>query len=161
MMKLLPPSTLFLIGLAALTALAGCSNSSREMSTVQAQQAYSNSAVSGTYAFTYFGYNLQNSGDASSAAGTVQFDGSGNISGGSLSAQVGGGQVCQYAVKGTYSVQSSGSGTATLNTTTSDSSCTASPITIGMTVAQSGAAFVFGLSGNGAAGQMSGSAFKQ
>ena len=131
------------------------------MPTVQAQQAYSNAAISGTYAFTYFGYNIQNSGSASSAAGTVQFDGNGNINGGSLSAQVGGGQVCQYAVKGTYSVQSSGSGAATLNTTTSDSACTASPIAISMTVAQSGAAFVFGLSGSGAAGQLSGSAYKQ
>ncbi len=145
----------------ALPVLAGCSNASRDAQVVQAQQAYSNSVLNGTYAFTYFGYNLGSSGNASAAAGTVQFDGSGNVSSGILNAQVGGGQTCQYTTKGTYSVQSSGSGTATLNLTAADPSCATDAFPISMIVAQSGSAFVFTVSGSGATGQLSGSAFKQ
>ncbi len=150
-----------LLFLGSLPVFTGCSNTSRDAEVVQAQQAYSNAALNGTYAFTYFGYNLGNSGNASSAAGTVQFDGSGNISSGTLNAQVGGSQTCQYTTKGTYSIQGSGSGTATLNLTAADPSCATNAFPISMAIAQSGSAFVFTISGSGAMGQLSGSAFKQ
>ncbi|MHB1953173.1 MAG: hypothetical protein ACYCOU_05445 [Sulfobacillus sp.] len=52
-------------------------------------------------------------------AGTMQFDGNGNITGGSIQYTVPGltGQTRQYSMKGTYSVSSSASGTATLTFT--------------------------------------------
>ena len=161
MKKISASSVLSLLAFCALPALTGCSNSSRDAQVVQAQQIYSNAAMNGAYVFTYLGYNLGNSGNVSAATGTVQFDGNGNVSSGTLNAQVGGGQTCQYTTKGTYSIQSSGSGTATLNLTAADPTCSTNPFTISMTVAQSGAAFVFTVSGNGATGQLSGSAFKQ
>ena len=148
---------------ALFTLLPGCGNSSRQLSVVNAQQAYSTSTVNGTYAFTYFGYNLDNSGTASAASGTVQFDGNGNIATGALTAQVGAGQTCQYTAKGAYSVQSSGSGSASMMLTSSDPSCAASPFPINLTVAQQGAAFVFvaAAGSTGPGGQLSGAAFKQ
>jgi len=120
--------------------------------------AYSNSSVSGNYAFsevgTYAsgGYLYPVSGN-----GTFHADGNGNITGTLVEYESGG--ACQSNVTGTYSVSSTGQGTLVI---------TASPITVGcsgysssfnLSVTQQGASAVFAESD--LAGWISGSAVRQ
>ncbi len=98
----------------------GSSNSANSPpTTVLAQQAYSNSSLSGTYATTMF-YD-----QSAGTIGTIQFDGNGNISGGTVTSNppVNGTSTCQYSLKGSYSLQSTGVGMASLTITPSASSC--------------------------------------
>ncbi len=90
---------------------------------VNAQTTYSNAALSGTYSISTGippGTGMGNGSTIIPIAGTLQFDGNGNISGGSIQYPVPGlasNQTRQYSVKGTYSVSSSASGTAMLTFT--------------------------------------------
>lgn len=110
----------------AIFAVAGCSSGSNSSSNpitnpppVSGQTTYSNSALSGTYSISTGIPPGTNTGSGTTVipiAGTMQFDGNGNITGGSIQYPVPGltGQTRQYSMKGTYSVSSSASGTATL-----------------------------------------------
>jgi hypothetical protein len=82
---------------------------------VQAQSGYTNASVSGTYAFSDHGL-----------IGTFTADGNGNITSGTINSYYSGLPTpCTATVKGTYSVQSSGAGTATwtITPTTTGGNC--------------------------------------
>lgn len=106
----------------SLTLLSSCSaGSPSNMVTpppVQAQTSYSNTSLSGTYSFALFDSGgvlmIQGSSSPFDVIGSLQFNGTGNITGASLT--VGGaGSTCTYSGTGTYSVQSTALGTATLS----------------------------------------------
>ena len=81
--------------------------------TVLAQSGYSNASLSGTYAFEI----ATSTSTTYLAIGTVQFNGGGNVSG---SLTPSSNSNCKYsALSGSYSLQSTGIGTATINSTTS------------------------------------------
>lgn len=110
-------------------------------STVSAQSpAYSNASLNGTYALSVIGDWSQ--GQAFNGIGTVVFNGSGTITGGSLNELVfTSGPSCVGTLAGTYSVSSSGSGTAQI-TVTVNSPCTGAwegSTTFNIEVSQSGA----------------------
>ncbi len=111
----------FPVILVACSASNSSSNPLNNPPPVNAQTTYSNAALSGTYSIST-GINSE-TGTACCGetvipiAGTLQFDGNGNITGGSIQYPVPGlaaSQTRQYSVKGTYSVSSSASGTAVL-----------------------------------------------
>lgn len=125
--------------------LSGCGGGSSVQSTngsvppVFAQQSYSNSTLNGTYAASF----LWDQGTG--AIGTIQFDGNGNISGGSIN-KSNGSNLCVFSLKGTYSVQNTGLGSATLNGTTTSGPCSSSPsfsTPMSMTIGQQGATIYF------------------
>lgn len=98
---------------------------------VSAQTTYSTSSLSGTYSVSWWSFsgNAQG-GNASyySAIGTIQFNGAGNISGGTITEYVEGNAPypCAFTVAGTYAIQSTALGTATLNLSSSTKGCPAS-----------------------------------
>ena len=114
----------------AIFVVVGCSSGSNSSSNpitnpppVSGQTMYSNAALSGTYSISMSLPPGTATGSGSTVipiAGTMQFDGNGNITGGSIQYPVPGlaaDQTRQYSMKGTYSVSSSASGTATLTFT--------------------------------------------
>ena len=124
---------------------------------VSGQTTYSNSALSGTYSISTG--IAPETGIVTTAitripiAGTLQFDGNGNITGGSIQYPVPGltGQTRQYSMKGTYSVSSSASGAATLTFTLSGGNTDqsyvpfipATPLAFTLQAAQQGASIIF------------------
>jgi len=120
--------------------------------------AYSNSSVSGHYAFsevgTYAsgGYLYPVSGN-----GTFQADGNGNISGTLVEYESGGS--CQDNITGTYSVGSSGQGTLTITVSPITVGCSSYSSTFNLSVTQQGASAVFAESD--LAGWVSGSVLRQ
>jgi hypothetical protein len=127
---------LFLIGIASplLLVFNACS-SSPSISTsinnpppVLAQTTYSNSSLSGTYSVVWInvGSNSgpENLGGYYSGVGTLQLNGLGGITGGTLSFYtLGSTTPCVYTATGTYSVQSTALGTVSLNLSSSTSGC--------------------------------------
>ena len=130
--------------------IAGCSGSlfggSTKASSILADQSYSTSTLNGIYSVMTF--NDPNHG----GIGTIQLDGKGNLTGtvtqngpnASYSVE------CQYSVKGTYSIQSTGLGTASL-TESSSPSCnvpgnsiiTDTPFTYSIAAGQQGQIVMF------------------
>ena len=87
---------------------------------VNAQTTYSNAALSGTYSFSSGIGEATNTNSLIPVAGTLQFDGNGNITSGTFQYPVPGLPANNpriYSFTGTYSVSSSASGTATLTFT--------------------------------------------
>ncbi len=133
------------------------SNANPITAPVSAQTTYSNAALSGTYSISTG--IAPETGIVTTAitripiAGTLQFDGNGNITGGSIQYPVPGltGQTRQYSMKGTYSVSSSASGAATLTFTftggNTDQSYVpfipATPFAFTLQAAQQGASIIF------------------
>lgn len=150
-------------------ALSACSSggSSSGGQTVFAQTAYSNSSLSGTYSVSWLNIESPNSGFYS-GIGTLQFNGSGNITGGTLnfygtvpgSESSGSASSCVYAASGTYSIQNTALGTATLNLSSSTTGCAASETWhISLAAADGGAAIQ--LARTDASTAASGNAVKQ
>jgi hypothetical protein len=110
---------------------------------VQAQAGYSNSSVAGTYAFSI-------GADYGDLIGTFTADGSGNITGGTVTVVNSSGVTCTESVSGTYSIQSSGAGTTTWKVTGSGASpCNVgtvfglvNPSVLNLEVAQQGSSLV-------------------
>ncbi len=111
----------FPVVLAACSASNNSSNPLNNPPPVNAQTTYSNAALSGTYSIST-GINSE-TGTACCGetvipiAGTLQFDGNGNITAGTFQYPVPGQPANNprvYSLKGTYSISSSASGTATL-----------------------------------------------
>jgi hypothetical protein len=109
------------------------STSSSGTQPVLAQTTYSVSSVTGTYSTVWANIGSQEKGNLNafySGVGTLQFNGSGSISGGSMSFYTEGPSVpstvspCVYSVTGTYTLQSTALGTATLNLSSSTAGCT-------------------------------------
>jgi hypothetical protein len=150
----------------AIFAVAGCSSGSNSSSNpitnpppVSGQTTYSNSALSGTYSIStgiYSGAGGCPSGETGVIAitGTMQFDGNGNIMGGTIQYPVCGQPANNprvYSLKGTYSVSSSASGTATLTFTQTSGSTdpglvplipSATPYAFNLQAAQQGASVI-------------------
>lgn len=129
--------------------------------TVSAQSpTYSEASLNGSYAFSVVGDWTQ--GQAFNGIGTIVFNGSGAITGGSLTELVfTTGPSCPATLTGTYSISSSGSGTAQI-TATPDSPCTgawqgSSPFNI--EVSQSGASVL--LASTSSSPAFTGTALKQ
>lgn len=120
--------------LSSLTLILSCSSGSGTGSTsiitpVMAQTTYSNASLNGIYSmswWSFYGGNDPNNGSYYSAVGTIQFNGSGTISSGSITLLNPGNFTCVESVAGTYSLQSTGLGTATLNLTSTTKGCSPS-----------------------------------
>lgn len=99
-------------------AIAVCAYSSSDgpVSVSAQPSAYSDASLDGTYAFSVLGdWTL---GQAFNGIGKVLFDGSGNITGGSITELVfTSGPTCTGTLSGTYALSQSGSGTAQITTT--------------------------------------------
>lgn len=136
---------LFLLCIASslLVALGACSaGSASSNQTVSAQTTYSNASLSGTYSVTLvntFGEEgevyLGNGTVGYTGVGTIQLNGAGAITGGTLNLYISGDPApppanapapCPFSVTGTYSVQSTALGIATLNLSSSTSGCVTS-----------------------------------
>lgn len=129
----------------ALSACSGGANSGTGASTgiVSAQTAYSNSSVSGTYSMSWWNFFANNQGSTYySAVGTIQFNGDGNITGGTITEYTPNTPYpCVNSVTGTYSIQSTAIGTATLNLSSSTKGCPATDTwQLALAAADSGAA---------------------
>lgn len=162
---------LFLSALALSSmALSGCSSGtsagSGDMQTVLAQQSYSNASLNGTYSVTFSSGGgillFQGSSSPYSGIGTIQFNGNGSISGGSISMNASDPSPCQYSTAGTYSIQNTALGTATVNLTLTSTSKTCpatATVPLNLAVAQQGTSVLFIAATPGTV--LSGAAIKQ
>jgi hypothetical protein len=146
-----------------IAAAVGCGSSGSGSSSivnpppVQAQSGYSNSSITGTYSI------VLSRGDAESDIGSFKADGNGNISSGTLSVIQGVGfPICTVSFTGTYSLQSTASGTANINTQPSNTSAcaglTSQSVSFVLQAAQSGDSVLFAAN---TTAMYSGSASKQ
>jgi hypothetical protein len=92
-----------------------------------AQTSYSNSSLSGTYSLTWWSfYAALNGPSYYSGLGTIQLNGAGSVTGGTITEyNPGAPYPCVESVTGTYSIQSTAIGSATLNLTSSTKNCPA------------------------------------
>ncbi len=130
---------------------------------VLAQTTYSSASLSGTYSIEYMCTYCDTTGTGNSydaGVGTLQLNGSGAINGGTLNIYNSyATKPCVYSVTGTYSIQSTALGTASLSLSSSTTGCT--PTTnwqLALAAADGGAAIQFTRSDGYMA---SGSAIKQ
>jgi hypothetical protein len=149
--------------LLSLSACSSGSSGSQGSGIVLAQSGYTNASLTGTYAFSIVApYN--GGGAFYDEIGTITFDGSGHITGGSGTAYFATSSTscASTNLTGTYSVQTSGAGSGTLSSTVSGTGCSGglSSLPITFQVAASGATIEFG-SGAGSTQVFAGSATKQ
>lgn len=121
---------LICVMLPLLLALGACSSGvgSSSIQTVQAQSGYSNSSLDGTYAVQWWDfYTTMASPYYYNALGTIQLNGAGNITGGTITEYNPSVPPfpCVYSVAGTYNIQSTALGVATLNLSSSTKGCLA------------------------------------
>ena len=123
---------------------------------VLAQSAYSAASLSGNYAISFNSSGgsdlLAPDGSASryGAVGTLQFNGTGNVSG-KINAHYGTGS-CAVSLTGTYNIQSTGLGTITVTPVVSSGGCSVSAFwRADLATAQQGESFNFA-SNTGTAG---------
>lgn len=102
---------LICVSLLVLLSLAGCGGASTALAPPPSG-GFSNASLQGSYAFAFSGNN--NFGFFS-MAGSLQADGKGNITGGSLDVSSGSGVFPNLAITGTYAVSADGRGIATLS----------------------------------------------
>lgn len=113
---------LFLVAiLAFLAGLVACSGGSGAPTAtivppVQAQSGYSNADVTGNYNFELAGASIQING-AAVGHGTLDANGSGSFTSGTYAISVPGMQTCSGTLAGSYTIPTSGLGTATLTAT--------------------------------------------
>ncbi len=104
-------STLF----TAVICLTACGGGSSTTIPVVHAATYSNASLSGTYSANFHWDTSQ----GGSALGTIQFDGSGNVTGGSVTL----GRACTLSITGTYSLQDTALGSANLTFTVTSGTC--------------------------------------
>jgi len=132
-----------------LCALTACSSSSSSSGgnngggIVQASSGFTNANLSGGYAFAGNGIS-GNSAEAS--LGVITADGNGNITAGEFTADIGG-TVCHLtSLTGTYSINTNGTGTVTVNGTLDQQSinngCTQTQSTLALAIANGGNSIV-------------------
>lgn len=116
--------------LLTLSACSGGANPGTSTGIVSAQTTYSTSSLIGTYSVTWISLISTDATNLSSniaGGGTIQLNGSGSVTGGTLNFYAGtfgvSPKLCTYSVTGTYSIQSTALGTATLNLSSSTSGC--------------------------------------
>lgn len=142
---------LILISASLLLPLSSCSSgSSSSTQTVFAQTAYSNASLNGTYSISFSCENCQflTSGVSYGefAIGTIQLNGAGGITGGTLSASAGtvSAPTCVENVSGTYSLQSTALGTATLSLSSTTAGCNStSTLPLSLAAAGQGTSILF------------------
>ncbi len=149
--------------LLAINACSAGTNSGTSTGIVSAQTTYSNSSLSGTYSIEYLCTYCDTTGTGNGyndGVGTLQLNGSGGITGGTLNVYNSyATKPCVYTATGTYAIQSTALGTASLSLTSSTTGCT--PTTswqLALAAADSGAAIQFSRTDGYMA---SGSAIKQ
>jgi hypothetical protein len=149
--------------------LSSCSSgSSSSTQTVFAQTAYSNASLTGTYSIEFYssgGYLMFQGGTSQfDGIGTIIANGAGGLTGGTISINSGN-DSCQYSVAGTYSIQSTALGTATLNLslTSKTGTCPSAPtLQLSLAAAQQGESILFAASTSATSGQsFAGTATKQ
>lgn len=148
------------------TSCGSSGGSSSVIPPVQAQASYSNASLSGTYALSLVSTNSPNSlfaGGGSgpfTAIGTIQFNGSGSLTGSITGYSQS--NSCPVSLAGTYSVQSTGLGTASFTVTTSSGNCVNVTMPLNLAVAQQGTSVLFTYGGSAATNPViSGTAIKQ
>jgi hypothetical protein len=148
-----------------LLALIACSAGPRSTSSslippVLAQTTYSNASLSGTYSVSFVSPFTTSGLPFYSGIGTVQVNGAGGITGGTLNVYFSGSTTpCVDSVTGTYSIQNTALGTATFNLTSSTKGCATSDTwQLALAAADSGASVQF-VRADGSV--LSGSATKQ
>jgi hypothetical protein len=130
--------------IAALLAGIGCGGSSGGGSSpitpppVMAQETYSAASLSGVYSGLFF------FDQATGSIGTIQFDGKGNISGGSVT-RGNGSFACQFTLQGTYTLQSTalGSGTLVATPVAATTSCAPTTTPVSLAAGQQGQSLLF------------------
>jgi hypothetical protein len=141
-----------IIGFASLLlSLVSCSSgSSSGIQTVQAQSGYSNASLTGTYSVSFMCQGCQisagNTLNQSFAIGTIQLNGAGGITGGTLSVMPGFSlaSTCVESVSGTYSLQSTALGVASLSLSSTGAGCSATTtIPLSLTAAGQGTSILF------------------
>jgi hypothetical protein len=127
-----------------LISLISCS-SGNPMQTVMAQTGYTNASLNGTYSLSLVGPFTTASVSFFSGIGTIQLNGTGGVTGGTLNIYFSATTTpCVYGAAGTYSIQSTALGTATLNLTSSTKGCAASDTwQLALAAADGGAAVQF------------------
>jgi hypothetical protein len=160
------------VGSCVVLTLIACSGASGDavsnsiVPTVQAQSGYSNASLSGTYSVTFSSNGGQIPGGNPyiySALGTIQLNGAGVVTGGVVTFSFSGSPAvtCVENVGGTYSLQSSALGTASLSFTQQTGSCSTS-FTIPLSIAAAGQGTTVLFQGSGpVANVLSGVASKQ
>jgi hypothetical protein len=125
--------------------LTGCSGGAP----VMAQSSYSNASLSGTYGFSFNstgGADLTNPNGSQSpygAVGTLQFNGSGNVSAGTITAYTASGS-CAISLTGNYSIENTGLGQITVAPVVTSGGCAVpSSWKAMLTVTQQGGSFSF------------------
>lgn len=125
---------------------------------VQAQTAYTNGSISGTYSI------YLSLGGEENIIGSFKADGNGNITGGVAQVYVESNPVCPSTFTGTYAIQSDATGTGTVTVTVGTApACSdiqaGAPLTFSLQAAQQGATLLY-VESDGIAG-FSGTASKQ
>jgi hypothetical protein len=135
--------------------LAGCNGG--VTNSVFAQSSYSAASLSGTYAISFNSTGGPDfiAPDGSSptygAVGTLQFDGTGKVSGGEVTTLYGSSS-CAISLTGTYTIQSTGLGTIATTPVVTSGGCSVSPSwKAALAAAQQGQSFNFA-SNDGTAG---------
>lgn len=134
----------FLLMCLAISVIISCGGGGQSSVSAQSPN-YSNASLNGSYAFSVVGDWAQ--GQGFNGIGTIVFNGAGAVTGGSLTELVfTSGPSCTGTLAGTYSVSSSGSGTAQITVSLS-SPCTGAwdgSASFNIEVAQSGASVLLG-----------------
>ena len=116
----------FLALATSLLPLTACSSGSSPMTVppVLAQTTYSNASLSGTYSVSLVSPFVPSGLPFFSGIGTIQLNGAGVVSGGTTNIYFSASTApCVYGATGTYSVQNTALGTATLNLTSTTKGC--------------------------------------
>ena len=157
----------FCISASLLMILTACSSGSSPITSgtsglqpVLAQTTYSNSSLSGTYSVSLVSLYTLSGSAYYSGIGTVQLNGTGSITGGTINTYFSGSTTpCVNTVTGTYSIQSTALGTASLNSSSSTKNCPATDTwQVALAAADGGATIQFIRSDGNI---MSGTAIKQ
>jgi hypothetical protein len=148
--------------LCLLASVIGCSggSSSQNSGTVYAQSGYSNASLSGTYSVQFVSPYSKIGSPFYDAIGTIVFNGAGAISGGTIDTYFSGNATpCVYSASGTYALQSTAAGTASVSLATTTPGCAVTATyQLALQAASSGSAVQFGASDGNI---FSGSAVKQ
>lgn len=151
-----------MVATTSLALIASCgssgSGSTSVIAPVSAATSYSNASIIGTYSV-----NLSN-GNAETLIGSFTADGNGNITSGSLAENTGAGPAynCTLTITGTYSIQNTASGTATITSPgligCPNGGNSTSAVTFNIQAGQQGQSILFAGSGNS---MYAGTAIKQ
>jgi hypothetical protein len=117
---------LFLVFASTFVLLTSCSSGTSPMAPppVLAQTGYTNASLNGTYSVSLTSSFVPSGLPFFSGIGSIQLNGAGSVIGGTINIYFSAATApCVYSSTGTYSLQSTALGTATLNLTSSTKNC--------------------------------------